>query len=161
MRLKCSFKADTGAKLCKVKKINVGAITAKLLLVSGISILGLGSRSPQALAQVPSTECRSAYDQTDCGYSCVAGHGSVRCTDWPGATCSAAYGRITCGPEAPSNWMDYYINYSQQRLRWEYQYFNGCSRDTLNEMGESGWEVVQVLNQGGNRTCSVLAKRSH
>lgn len=53
-----------------------------------------------ALAGEPT--CVSAYGKTACGYNCVAAYGDVKCADWSGGTCEAAFGTITCGPPAPT-----------------------------------------------------------
>lgn len=45
---------------------------------------------------MPSSECKSAYGSTACGYGCVAAYGTVRCAQAPGGACSAAYGQVTC-----------------------------------------------------------------
>lgn len=45
---------------------------------------------------MPSSECKSAYGTTACGYGCVAAYGMVRCAQQPGGACAAAYGEVTC-----------------------------------------------------------------
>jgi len=151
-------------------KLNLQKFSKKMLLVSGLSIVALLSKSPDALARIPQAECESAFGQTACGYNCVASFGNVRCAEWPGGSCESSFGNITCGPAAPENWMDYYTthtasntrnsprNNTRQRINWEYRYINGCSSEELNDMGQYGWEVIQTY-QRRNNTCSVLAKR--
>jgi hypothetical protein len=80
-------------------KLNLGIQLSVTLLFS------LAFNSP-SLAQTPKSECRSGFGQTVCGYNCIAANGKVRCAEWPGGVCKAAYDDVVCGPIAPTGWKD-------------------------------------------------------
>jgi len=42
-------------------------------------------------------QCKSAYGQKACGYSCVAAYGNVACAAQPHHNCVEAYGQVRCG----------------------------------------------------------------
>jgi len=42
-------------------------------------------------------QCKSAYGQKACGYSCVAAYGTVACASQPQHNCVEAYGQVRCG----------------------------------------------------------------
>lgn len=44
----------------------------------------------------PKAECKSAFGEIACGYSCIAAHGEVRCAQTPDGLCDSAFGDVTC-----------------------------------------------------------------
>jgi hypothetical protein len=53
-------------------------------------------------------KCLADRGDIQCGYNCIADNGNIQCGEWPGAACKAEYGKIVCGPPAPTNWLEFF-----------------------------------------------------
>lgn len=66
-----------------------------LLIVLGALTLFATAADAQR-GVTPQAECKNAYGQQACGYSCTAAYGQLKCANSPAGQCHAASGQITC-----------------------------------------------------------------
>ncbi len=88
------------ASLCLLSFINLAVNLASMTVFTVIlsaEIAGAQSSQP---------ECRSAYGQNACGYSCEDGYGQVKCAQTPFGACGSGYGQVVCWDPIQPQWND-------------------------------------------------------
>jgi hypothetical protein len=119
--------------------------------------------TPSFAQAIPKSECRSGYGQTACGYNCISANGKVRCAEWPGGTCKAAYDDVVCGPAAPAGWQGENISYFSNLPQSECYSANGktvCGYNCTSAFGDVGcaeWPGGTCKPSGNGVTCGPAA----
>lgn len=108
-----------------------------------------------AVAQVPVSQCVTAYGQTRCGYACTAEFGDVQCARTALGVCVAAGGRVHCWDPAD----DVVRAYSTQRAPAECRTAYGMTacgwacRDAFGDVKCAATPAGTCMEAGGRVSC--------